>query len=194
MDTETVVGRAMTGRPPHRPDWDEYFMLQADLAGLRSNCITRRVGAVIARDRRQVATGYNGTPSGTPNCYEGGCGRCADRMAGAVRSGEGLERCLCVHAEVNALMHCAALGAGVAGGATLYSVPAPCLECTKTAATAGIWRFVHIYGYPEEARDLAWEAKIEVVRMDAGRVLRWLGAGGRRILECAGATPGLARV
>ncbi|GIT55480.1 MAG: hypothetical protein Ct9H300mP17_06390 [Candidatus Nitrosopelagicus sp.] len=39
-----------------RPNWDEYFMLQAKLAALRSNCITRHVGAVIVRDHRQLAT------------------------------------------------------------------------------------------------------------------------------------------
>ena len=44
-----------------RPNWDEYFMLQAKLAALRSNCITRNVGAVIVRDHRQLETGYNGT-------------------------------------------------------------------------------------------------------------------------------------
>ena len=47
-----------------RPSWDEYFMLQAELAKLRSNCMTRKVGAVIVRDHRQIATGYNGTPPG----------------------------------------------------------------------------------------------------------------------------------
>ena len=47
-----------------RPDWDEYFMLQAELAKLRSNCMTRQVGAVIVRNNRQLATGYNGTPPG----------------------------------------------------------------------------------------------------------------------------------
>ena len=44
-----------------RPNWDEYFMLQAELAKLRSNCVTRQVGAVIVRNHRQLATGYNGT-------------------------------------------------------------------------------------------------------------------------------------
>ncbi len=187
MEATAGGGAVVPGRPqaPYRPDWDEYFMLQAALVGLRSNCVTRKVGAVIAKDRRQVATGYNGTPAGMPNCHEGGCGRCADRMAGTVRSGEGLERCLCVHAEINAIMHCAALGAGIAGGATLYTVPAPCLECSKAAVTAGIVRFVHMHEYPEDARDIVEGAGIETVRMDAGRVLRWLGAGGRRILGCA---------
>ena len=93
-----------------RPSWDEYFMLQAELAKLRSNCITRKVGAVIARDHRQLATGYNGTPPGIKNCYEGGCKRCTDRMEGKIKSGEALDRCICNHAEANAIMHCAILG------------------------------------------------------------------------------------
>ena len=54
-----------------RPNWDEYFMLQAKLASLRSNCMTRSVGAVIVRDHRQLATGYNGTPPKIKNCFEG---------------------------------------------------------------------------------------------------------------------------
>ena len=65
-----------------RPSWDEYFMLQAKLASLRSNCMTRSVGAVIVRDHRQLATGYNGTPPGITNCFEGGCKRCKDRIEG----------------------------------------------------------------------------------------------------------------
>ncbi len=55
-----------------RPEWDEYFMLQAKLASLRSNCVTRSVGAVIVRDHRQLATGYNGTPPGIKNCLKEG--------------------------------------------------------------------------------------------------------------------------
>ena len=74
-----------------RPTWDEYFMLQAELTKLRSNCITRQVGAVIVREHRQIATGYNGTPPGVKNCYEGGCKRCQLRAAGILASGEGLD-------------------------------------------------------------------------------------------------------
>ena len=73
-----------------RPSWDEYFMLQAELAKLRSNCMTRKVGAVIVRDHRQIATGYNGTPPGIKNCFEGGCKRCQDRMDGKIKSGTSL--------------------------------------------------------------------------------------------------------
>lgn len=165
-----------------RPGWDEYFMLQAELAKLRSNCMTKRVGAVIVKGNRQIATGYNGTPPGARNCYEGGCARCADRMAGKIASGEDLGRCLCNHAEANAIMHCAVLGIGAGtAGATLYSTMAPCLECTKMAVTVGITRIVCSEGYVESDMGLASESGVEFVRMDGSRVLRWariLAGGG----------------
>ena len=56
-----------------RPSWDEYFMRLADLAAERSNCMKRRVGCVVVRDKRVISTGYNGTPRNVTNCNEGGC-------------------------------------------------------------------------------------------------------------------------
>lgn len=56
-----------------RPSWDQYFMELADLAAQRSNCMKRRVGCVLVREKRVVSTGYNGTPRGMANCNEGGC-------------------------------------------------------------------------------------------------------------------------
>ena len=56
-----------------RPSWDQYFMQLADLAAHRSNCMKRRVGCVLVREKRVVSTGYNGTPRGMRNCNEGGC-------------------------------------------------------------------------------------------------------------------------
>uniref|UniRef100_A0A093VU35 dCMP deaminase n=1 Tax=Talaromyces marneffei PM1 TaxID=1077442 RepID=A0A093VU35_TALMA len=55
-----------------RPTWDQYFMQLASLAAQRSNCMKRRVGCVIVRDRRVISTGYNGTPRNITNCNEGG--------------------------------------------------------------------------------------------------------------------------
>src|SRR5207245_5038003 len=88
-----------------RPTWDEYFMLQAELAKLRSNCITRQVGAVIVRDHRQIATGYNGTPPGVTNCDEGGCKRCLLRAEGKLQPGECLDRCICRLVDPYAITH-----------------------------------------------------------------------------------------
>ena len=157
-----------------RPDWDEYFMLQAELAKLRSNCITRQVGAVIVRNHRQLATGYNGTPPGVKNCFEGGCSRCRDRMDGRLSPGDSLERCMCNHAETNAIMHCAIMGieAG-AKGAVLYTTFVPCLECTKMAITIGIRRFVCIGSYPESDQGLLEEAGVELTRLDGSKIARW---------------------
>ena len=88
-------------------------MLQAEVAKLRSNCLTRHVGCVIVKENRQIATGYNGTPTGILNCFEGGCPRCLEREKGLIKSGDNLDRCLCTHAEANAIMQCALFGIGV---------------------------------------------------------------------------------
>ena len=150
-----------------RPAWDEYFMLQAELAKLRSNCITRHVGAVIVRNHRQIATGYNGTPPGIKNCFEGGCKRCQLRMEGKIESGASLDRCLCNHAEANAIMHCAILGIEAGSdGAVLYTTFVPCLECTKMAITIGIKKIICLDSYPETNFDLIKEAGVEVINLE----------------------------
>jgi len=160
-----------------RPDWDEYFMLQAELAKLRSNCMTRHVGAVIVRNNRQIATGYNGTPPGVKNCFEGGCKRCQDRIDGKIQSGAGLDRCVCNHAEANAIMHCAILG--IEAGAkdvTLYTTFVPCLECTKMSITIGIKRIVCLDSYPETDYDLLSEAGVNVITLEKSKIEKWAKA------------------
>lgn len=151
-------------------------MLQAELAKLRSNCITRQVGAVIVRNNRQIATGYNGTPPGVKNCFEGGCKRCQLRMEGKIESGAALDRCLCNHAEANAIMHCAIMGieAGTKD-ATLYTTFVPCLECSKMAITIGVKRIVCLDTYPETDYDLMNEAGIEIIKLDKKTIQRWAG-------------------
>ena len=57
-----------------RPSWDEYFMEMAELTAKRSTCMRRNVGAVIVKDKRAIATGYNGAPKGIRHCEDrGGC-------------------------------------------------------------------------------------------------------------------------
>lgn len=97
-----------------RPGWDSYFMQLASLAAQRSNCMKRRVGCVLVREKRVISTGYNGTPRGLKNCNEGGCGRCNSGTGGGV----GLSTCLCIHAEENALLEAGRERVG--GGSTLY--------------------------------------------------------------------------
>ena len=149
-------------------------MLQAELAKLRSNCMTRQVGAVIVRNHRQLATGYNGTPPGIKNCFEGGCKRCQDRIDGKIESGASLDRCLCNHAEANAIMHCAILGIEAGSkDAILYTTFVPCLECTKMAITIGIKKIICLDTYPETNYDLIKEANIDVITLDKKKIQHW---------------------
>ena len=158
-----------------RPDWDTYFMLQAQIAKLRSNCLTRHIGAIIVKDNRQIATGYNGTPAGIKNCFEGGCPRCMARIKGQIKSGEDLDRCLCTHAEANAIMQCALFGnAGSTTGTTLYSTFAPCIECSKMAISVRVRRIVILTAYPEDGTQLLNEANIKLVKLNPDLLKHWI--------------------
>lgn len=126
-----------------RPGWDEYFMRIACVAALRSNCMKRKVGAVIVRDKRVISTGYNGTPRGTENCFEGGCPRCN----GGAPSGTRLDECLCSHGEENAIIQAAYHGVPVKGG-TLYTTLSPCLTCAKMILNSGIVSVRYNAKYP----------------------------------------------
>jgi deoxycytidylate deaminase len=114
----------------------------AELASLRSNCMKRRVGAVLISSTRKVviSTGYNGTPRGMPNCSDGGCQRCnsASRLSSKgsapVRSGTEMEECLCLHAEENALLEAGRERAGAGeGGGTLYCNTCVCFPLWTSA-------------------------------------------------------------
>jgi dCMP deaminase len=126
-----------------RPDWDEYFMSIAKVVAMRSNCMKRKVAAIIVKDRRVISTGYNGTPRGAKNCNEGGCPRC-NSMA---ESGTALEECLCCHGEENAITQAAYHGTSLKGS-TLYTTFAPCLLCTKMIINSGIVEVVYNRDYP----------------------------------------------
>lgn len=124
-----------------RPNWDAYFMRLADLAALRSNCMKRRVGCVIARDKRVIATGYNGTPRHMTNCNEGGCPRCNNGNG----SGAALSTCLCLHAEENALLESGRDRIG--DNAVLYCNTCPCLTCSVKIVQSGIKEVVYSLDY-----------------------------------------------
>jgi dCMP deaminase len=141
-----------------RPDWDTYFMQIARMVALRSNCMKRKVAAVIVKDKRIISTGYNGTPRGVKNCNEGGCPRCNS----FADSGTNLGDCLCSHAEENAIVQAAYHGIRLEG-ATLYSTYSPCLICTKMIINAGIREVYFNLAYPlnDVARRLLEEAGVK---------------------------------
>jgi dCMP deaminase len=141
-----------------RPSWDEYFMNIAKVVATRSNCMKRKVAAIIVKDRRVVSTGYNGTPRGAKNCNEGGCPRC-NSMA---ESGTALDECLCCHGEENAITQAAYHGTSLKG-ATLYTTFAPCLLCTKMIINSGIAEVVYNQEYPLNDRALSLLSECGVV-------------------------------
>lgn len=144
-----------------RPTWDAYFMRLADLAALRSNCMKRRVGCVIVRDMRVIATGYNGTPRYLLNCNQGGCPRCNDGN----QSGASLTTCLCLHAEENALLEAGRdriTGGQVTGISVLYCNTCPCLTCAIKIVQSSIREVVYAQSYSmdSESRKLLSDANV----------------------------------
>ena len=142
-----------------RPGWDEYFLHIARIVALRSNCLKRKVAAIIVRDRRIISTGYNGTPRGTANCNQGGCPRCSSLAP----SGTRLDECLCSHGEENAIVQAAYHGIAIKGS-TLYTTLSPCLQCSKMILNAGIHEVVFNAQYPltETAARLLGEGGIKL--------------------------------
>ena len=118
-----------------RPSWDHYFMKIAEEVGKRSPCLRRSVGAVFVRDRRILTTGYNGPPKGLPHCGEVGC------LRKTVPSGEKLDTCRAIHAEMNGIIQAALHGVAISG-ATVYCTTAPCFLCAKMLVNVGVARIV----------------------------------------------------
>ena len=144
-----------------RPSWDEYFLQIARVVSQRSTCLRRQVGAVIVKDKRRIATGYNGAASGAPHCDEIGC----IRQQLGIKSGERHELCAAIHAEQNAIIQAAKYGVGIEG-ATLYCTHQPCAICAKMIVNSGIQRVVFNGEYPDEyARKILSEGKIEICRV-----------------------------
>ena len=139
-----------------KPDWPEYFMSIALAVRSRADCTGNRVGAILVHDKFIIATGYNGTPAGAPNCSEGGCERCAhpDRYP----SGQGYDLCICVHAEANALLMAARVGISTRDS-VLYTTMRPCFGCSKELLQAGVRRvvYLHDWRHPDPAYQLAYE-------------------------------------
>jgi dCMP deaminase len=142
-----------------RPSWDEYFMDIVTLVSRRSTCLRRSVGAILVKDKRILATGYNGAPSGLRHCLEVGCLR--EQLN--IRSGERHELCRGLHAEQNAIIQSALHGVSLKG-ATLYCTNHPCIICAKMIINAGIVRVLYRDGYRDSmAENMLKEAEIETV-------------------------------
>ena len=141
-----------------RPSWDEYFLEVAEIVASRSTCLRRKVGAVIVKDKRILATGYNGAPSGLKHCLDIGCLREKLRIP----SGERHELCRGLHAEQNAILQAVVHHIDIKNS-TLYATNQPCIICAKMLINAQVKEIVISSGYPDDlAREMLEEAKIKI--------------------------------
>lgn len=127
-------------------EWDKRFLKLTKEVATWSSCFKeqRHVGAVIVKDRRVVATGYNGAPAGIETCKDRGY--CHKATCGIDR---GTCNCYAVHAEQNAILQAAKLGINIEG-TTLYCTHEPCDVCAKLIINSGIKRVVYITEYGNE--------------------------------------------
>ena len=127
--------------------WDKRFLEMAELIGTWSSCCqeNRHIGAVIVKNKRVIATGYNGAPQGIPSCIDKK--ECLRKKL-EIPSGTKHELCYGVHAEQNAIIQAARVGSSV-DGCTLYCTHQPCIICAKMIINSGISRVVYKEGYPD---------------------------------------------
>ncbi len=145
-------------RSHYRPSWDDYFMAVVKIVAARGNCDRLYSGAVLVKNNRIIATGYNGAPPGLPTC---------DKVGHLLEDGHCVRT---VHGEHNALLQAARISGPNADGATLYTKYSPCIHCTKYVIAAGVKRLVigKVYRNPQ-ALDLLKEAGLEVVEYKENR-------------------------
>lgn len=127
----------MANEQTERLSWDQYFINIAKEVAKRGTCDRKKVGYIIVKDKRILATGYNGSISGELHCDD--AGHMMDNNH-CVRT---------IHAEVNTLTQAAKHGISI-DGATMYGTwGPPCWNCFKQIANAGIVKIV----YSEPTKD-----------------------------------------
>lgn len=149
-----------------RPTLDEYFMKIVEDVSSRTTCLRRAVGAILVKDGRILATGYNGAPTGVRHCSETGCLR--EELG--IASGCNHELCRGLHAEQNAIIQAARYGVDITGS-TLYVTCSPCIVCAKMLINAGIKELKCSKLYNDEiALGMLAEAGVKVTILFGGDV------------------------
>ncbi len=144
-----------------RPSWTQYFMDITELVAKRSTCKRRAVGAILVKEKRILATGYNGAPTGISHCTETGCLR--EELN--IPSGERHELCRGVHAEQNAIVQAAHHGVSI-NGATLFCTNLPCSICAKMIINSGVRSIYYKSGYADAiSEEMLKEAQIDVIQV-----------------------------
>ena len=134
----------------------------AHIVSERATCTRAKIGAVIAKDKNIIATGYNGSPAGHPHCTEVGCLIYVSRNP----DGEEEENCFrTIHAEINAIAQAAKHGVSI-DGADIYVTASPCYHCMKTIMNTGIRRVFYAKPYKiHRIADLVKHGEVELVEL-----------------------------
>lgn len=143
-----------------RPPFNGYMMEICHVVARRATCRHRDQGAVIVKDKRILATGYNGAPPKVKDCLEHGY---CFKIETSICRAEGL------HGESNAIISAAKMGTSV-DGADIYCVYSPCRACCNMLKAAGIRSvyYEHLYdGFPDGPNYL------KVLGVSAIRVEPW---------------------
>ena len=145
-----------------RMPWPQYFMNITRLVAERSTCSRRKVGAVAVKNKRILATGYNGAPAGLTHCLDIGCLR--EKLG--IPSSQRHELCRALHAEQNVIIQAAMHGVSIEG-ADIYCTTQPCILCAKMLINCRIRAIYFAEGYPDEmSRDMLEEARIPFSRLE----------------------------
>ena len=142
-------------KKPTRPSWDEYFLEIAKVVSTRSTCDRANVGAVIAKNKVILSTGYNGAPRGLPHC---------DDIGHEIVDGHCIRT---IHAEANAIAQAARNGAPIEG-ATIYLTISPCYDCFKMMINGGIKEVIYKefymsrYGLSKAVLDLSKKTGVKI--------------------------------
>lgn len=147
---QTQVRRELKGRfaifETERPGWDAYFISIAHAVSARGSCARRKAGAVLVdEDNYVLSTGYNGKAAGLMNCLESPC------TGARSGSGENLEACEAIHAEVNALLRCP----DTRKVHTAYVTCSPCKSCVDILLGTGCKRIVFLEEYAHNCESKA---------------------------------------
>ncbi len=147
-----------------RPTWDDYFIEVVKTVAKRATCDRGRSGAIIVKDKRILATGYVGSPTGLPHCDD--IGHQFKKVLH--EDGSVTNHCVrTVHAEQNAICQAARYGVAI-NGATMYCTMLPCYTCAKMIINAGIKRVVCMKDYHagKETKEIFAQAGIALTIRD----------------------------
>ena len=146
-------------------NFDRYMIEIAQAVSANSKCKSRKIGAVLVRDKAIISTGYNGPPRGVSHCHE----QCPRHREG-YPSGQGLHLCPATHAEMNAIVQAARSGVSTMDAWLYLSAPfAPCKTCAGAIINAGISRVImtSTADYDDIAMRLLREANVVVSQIPA---------------------------